>query len=149
MFAQKVELSRQAIGVAGGQMTTKSANGQPSLKVWHIAGQSSPINLLSGINHELRQGFQQPLGRVLKSAVPVKITAFPNPSEGLFQLTIQDEIVKPITMKCYTLNGNIAFEMIIKTSTTPIDLQHLPVGLYTIKLFAGRKNYETLKIFLK
>ena len=149
ILAQNVTLSRNTTGVAGGEKIERPVYAEASFKLWYTVGQSSPINRLAGIDHELWQGFQQPFGSTLKTIVAIKTNAIPNPSEGLFELTIQDELVKPVTMKCLTLNGIVVYETEIDNPITQLNLMHLSNGLYMIKLYSERKKYETLKIILK
>jgi plastocyanin len=80
-----------------------------------------------------------------------KITIYPNPSIGNFNLKIAtSQSLKNYDLEVYDVKGKTVFEKsgIQQNSISPIDVANLPKGTYLIKLFNKSEEY-TRKIVIK
>jgi hypothetical protein len=147
-FGQNIELSRTVIGIGGGSMNFNSKSASPKVLLLHTLGQSSPIHRLSGMDHVIMQGFQQPIGSVAVTSLPIEILVSPNPCHGIFQLTIKDELSGQVVIKCFSLEGILVLEKTITEKSTVLNFSHLPVGGYIIDCYGAEKKYQSVKLIL-
>lgn len=80
------------------------------------------------------------------------VTVFPNPSQGVFSITISSEIYGPLNVYLYSIYGALIFSSRIKCEGTPIksniDLKHLIKGMYLLKLVT-EKNILTKQVIIQ
>ncbi|PCJ80044.1 MAG: hypothetical protein COA49_09805 [Bacteroidetes bacterium] len=60
----------------------------------------------------------------------IEFDIIPNPSEGEFQLNIQEGTSLPLKVSLYNINGQLVFEKIITTRSTNLNLTQLNPGTY-------------------
>ncbi|MEX1001857.1 MAG: T9SS type A sorting domain-containing protein [Crocinitomicaceae bacterium] len=75
-------------------------------------------------NSQCSVGFHQ--------AEKVEIEFFPNPNQGIIQVKLSDQTVENIGVEIYNMNGQLVFEQkIINQSSFPLEINHLPNGVYS------------------
>ncbi len=86
------------------------------------------------------------------NSVPEKfensLYVFPNPSNGIINITNPFGSVKPYFVEIYDLNGRKVHGESCSTNTLQINLGNQPKGIYLLKLESGTKSYMS-KIILK
>lgn len=77
------------------------------------------------------------------------IRVYPNPSNGIFSLSIQNDILhKSVTIQIYNIFGQKIYSNISQENELEIDLSGFPKGQYFIKVDGMQRNYCT-KVLLK
>jgi hypothetical protein len=76
------------------------------------------------------------------------VYVFPNPSNGILNITNPFGSVKPYFVEIYDLNGRKVHGESCSTNTLQINLGNQPKGIYLLKLESGTKSYMS-KIILK
>lgn len=69
----------------------------------------------------------------------LNLTIFPNPSNGLFQLAIDNlNVAKNSKIEIYTSQGNRIYQSEITNTKSDIDLSNHPCGIYSVKIYNGQ-----------
>jgi Concanavalin A-like lectin/glucanases superfamily/Secretion system C-terminal sorting domain/Bacterial Ig-like domain (group 2)/PKD-like domain/Ig-like domain CHU_C associated len=135
--------------------------GTPSGGVWSGAGvsggaQLNPGSLAAGGNYVLTYTFTSAAGCVASDTTSVKVflceeryrmleeggvNIYPNPTTGRFNLQVTSTRFESMEMAVYSKEGRFItlkrWPKVVFGQVLPIDLSHLPSGLYTIKVRAA------------
>jgi uncharacterized protein (TIGR02145 family) len=76
------------------------------------------------------------------------ISVFPNPSEGVFTIMLESNLVKNATAEIFTMDGKLALRQNIWNKSVTIDLAAYAKGIYIVKITAESKIFIK-KIILK
>jgi N-acetylneuraminic acid mutarotase len=76
------------------------------------------------------------------------LNIFPNPSEGIFTITLASNLAKNATAEIFTMDGKMALRQTIWNKSETIDLTNYAKGIYLLKLTTDSKIF-TQKISLK
>ena len=81
-----------------------------------------------------------------KELTPLKLTAFayPNPTVDNIVLALKNSNLIGLTYVIYDTNGQLVTSGKVRQKTTRITMQHLPAGVYILKV---NQNNQALKIF--
>lgn len=143
--AQSIE--RSVIGAAGGFAT--SANGSLS---W-TAGETA-ISTLSAGSVILTQGFQQPeipASSIKSVSANNNITVFPNPSNGIFQVKLNQALlnnVAGLNADVFDGSGKLVAQrtVALDQTTGSMDLSHLPSGIYNLRITGAEGTSGIFKL---
>ena len=89
-----------------------------------------------------------------KEKLAEQLKIYPNPSEGRFQITLDQRVTEKVTAKVYDITGklikDISRDLIVGESslTADIDLESPQAGIYFLRLRIGN-NMLTKKIIVK
>lgn len=75
------------------------------------------------------------------SALEESIHVFPNPTNGLLQIT-NSEAIRELSL--YDLSGNVLLSQ--KTSTQEVDMRHLSAGMYILKIHHSAQANQFFKV---
>jgi uncharacterized protein (TIGR02145 family) len=75
-------------------------------------------------------------------------SVFPNPSEGLFTITLASNLAKNATAEIFTIDGKMRLKQTIWNKSQTIDLADYAKGIYILKITTDSKLF-TQKISLK
>ena len=75
-----------------------------------------------------------------------KISTFPNPSNGLFVLTIEDVTTEELSYEVLDLLGEVVDTGDIVGTETSIDLSHLTASTYVLAIIHEDKEIKNLKL---
>jgi len=71
--------------------------------------------------------------------------AFPNPSDGVIELTLPETGITDAVVECFGITGNQVFSKSLEISggvgSVSLDLRHLSSGLYLLRLSTGKASY--------
>ena len=83
---------------------------------------------------------------VAQNATNIGFSIQPNPSEGIFRLSIHSELLQSARYEITDMLGQTVAKSAITASETDIDLQHLPPSAYLLVLYAadGSKSVRQL-----
>lgn len=78
------------------------------------------------------------------------IKIFPNPSSGLVNISVNQNVIREAKVMVYDLNGKVLEDIKLDFNYTqqPLDLMHLNKGIYFIKL-QSREQFVVKKLILK
>jgi uncharacterized protein (TIGR02145 family) len=77
-----------------------------------------------------------------------KLSVFPNPSEGVFTITLASNLAKNATAEIFSMDGKMALRQTIWNKSGTIDMADYAKGIYILKITADSKIF-TQKISLK
>jgi Concanavalin A-like lectin/glucanases superfamily/Peptide-N-glycosidase F, C terminal/Secretion system C-terminal sorting domain len=83
-----------------------------------------------------------------------RISLFPNPASDLLHCELTGFDATSVSTRLVDLTGQIMYQNVLKTSgldteSLEIPVAHLPVGMYILHLFDGRKNYQEAVMVLR
>jgi len=133
-----------------------SSNGAGMLS--YTIGELAAITTLSSANNFLTQGFQQPSD--FGVYVPMvnepnfSMNVFPNPSEGIFNISIKTPKEFSLTFFVYDMLGKLIIssdKKVLRGNTLlPLDLSHKIAGVYLLEcVFTNRVTREQFKNYSK
>jgi hypothetical protein len=76
------------------------------------------------------------------------ISVFPNPSKGIFTITLESNLAKNATAEIFTMDGKMALRQTIWNKSQTIDMANYSKGIYILKITTD-SNIFTQKISLK
>jgi hypothetical protein len=114
-----------------------------------IEKNSRTLECFSQNNRTLYPNYDATTGCVILTTVIEKediknISIFPNPSNGKFQLTLNN--LKLNTFEITDVLGNIILRSEIKNETTEIDLSDRSTGIYFVRISNSKGNFVVKKI---
>jgi hypothetical protein len=122
--------------------------GNTAIKVWNIY---IVENNGKGVISKIAQNVTLPTPvfneNVIKLSESKTIVAYPNPSHGLIQLDINEQLIKEIHVLDIT-GKMVYFENQIRGEQTTIDLSTSSLGIYTLRLKMQDGKWTTQKIVL-
>ncbi len=69
------------------------------------------------------------------------ISVYPNPSNGIFQLTVDNMQSAEVELEIYNVSGEKIYTASNIQQQNQIDLSAISKGLYIIKVYAGSRIY--------
>ena len=136
--------AQQSVNGAGGNAA--GSGGSLSYSVGQMFYTSS-----SGESGSVAQGVQQPfessvLGVEDSAMLDITIVAYPNPTADLLTLLIKDFDLSDLSFQLFDMQGKMIRKKIIKTNSTQISMNSLPVATYFVTINQGSKHLKTFKI---
>lgn len=68
------------------------------------------------------------------TADAAQLQVFPNPSNGMFTLSLENRMLYPATLKVYNSTGACVYNLPVQSDKTAVDLSQLPSGMYSLLL---------------
>ena len=81
-------------------------------------------------------------------ADPIDLVLYPNPTEGIFWISRNDQNSENLIIKVYHINGRQVHELTMSKSQREIDLSHLGKGLYFLQI-VGDNAITTKKVIVQ
>ena len=146
LLAAQFVHSQEAFSASEGKIT--GPGGSATFTVGQVFYKSITSSTGSG---SVSPGVQQPFEiQVLSSPelTTVKVTAatYPNPTKDFIVLEITDAALKNLQYTLFDINGSTIASHVIAASSTQIQLQHLSIGVYVLKVSQQNKPLKTFKI---
>ncbi len=142
---------RSSLGSGGSSKVFSASNGE--YKVSQSIGQTSVIGTYANKGYYLRQGYQQPSGKikVVKTSEDnnLFVKVFPNPFEEKVEIAFSETTEQAITVSVYDIGGKrIYFKEFLPSHRLALDLKHLPSGSYVLSALSSGKlfNVKLLKL---
>lgn len=70
------------------------------------------------------------------------IDIFPNPNDGNFSIDLKFEINETVTYKLSNMTGKSVLENQLIEKINPVNLNHLPKGIYVLQIIHGKNIYQ-------
>jgi hypothetical protein len=147
--------AQEAFVVSGGEATGSNGLGSYTVgQVFYSAYLSADLFFTDDIasTGSVSQGVQQPFElQTLSnpSLTTVKLTAvtYPNPTKDFIILKITDSALNNLRYTLFDVNGRAIASDAIARSSTQIQMKHLAIGVYVLKVSQQNKSLKSFKIF--
>jgi hypothetical protein len=83
---------------------------------------------------------------ISQSAINAGFSVQPNPSEGIFRLSIHSELLQPLAYEIVDMLGQTVVKSTLGTTETDINLQHLPPSAYLLVIYAADGSKAVRKL---
>lgn len=95
-------------------------------------------------NFVKRQSTSSTSVQIVEAIKPeVKLSIYPNPSNGVFELQIENLISEAYQIEIYNINGNKVFaENIEKSTTKQVDISKYKAGLYFVRVITKENTFS-------
>lgn len=105
----------------------------------------------SGAGGSVAQGIQQAyvvsvLSNPSLTTLNLRVQTYPNPTTDQIVLSVEDLALQDLSYALYDLNGRVLASNRIRQSAIPISLQHLPSGVYLLKVNQNNTELKNFKI---
>jgi hypothetical protein len=137
--------AQQAIPATGGNAAGSGGS------VSYTFGQVYYITI-GGVNGSVAQGVQQPYeisvvtGNEEANEINLTCSSYPNPATGYVKLVVENYQTENLTYELCDNNGKIIQSKKIEGNETRIDMSHLIVAPYFLKVNLNGKEIRTFKI---
>ena len=143
-FMQPKLYSQDAVAASGGNAT--GSNVSVSYTVGQVA-----YTTQTGSNGSVAQGVQQPyeiylLSGAQFSEIKVSILAYPNPTQNVLTIDIQNQEINAMRYVLVDIQGRQIAEAAITDAHTVLQLENLPSASYILKILSQAKEIKTFKI---
>ena len=146
LFAQKI--TSQAINASGGTQQTSGYS------LTYSIGQTATTTL-KNTNYIITQGFQQVEKNTSVSVkndadkITFRATLFPNPTQDILNINIENTENDNFKIIIFNITGQLVFQNIFSNNTLQLEVGHLPVGDYILKLQSMKNQKTMVSKFLK
>lgn len=148
--AQEIRLMKSTMSASA---TASSRLTSGTISINHTIGQSSSIKHFNTGHLHLLQGFQHPFvfGCGKCNVLPVVISIYPNPSQGIISIRWQNDIADDfVWMDVIDIHGKIVVKILLqrKGQELEFDASALPKATYVLQLRGTKGDYATHKFIL-
>ncbi|MFK7772267.1 MAG: FG-GAP-like repeat-containing protein [Saprospiraceae bacterium] len=70
------------------------------------------------------------------------IDIFPNPNDGNFSIDLKFEVTETVTYNLSDMTGKMVIENQLTQKINPLNLSHLPKGIYALQIIHGKNIYQ-------
>ena len=126
---------KQTLGINGSSEFIYANN--KSYFIQQSIGQASVINTFDANNHQLRQGFLQPIKAALINSgfdTEIDVLVYPNPFDDWVHLEFGEPMVDVITISLHHISGALIDQRLFDPSENiTIPFPDLPIGAYVLR----------------
>jgi hypothetical protein len=95
----------------------------------------------------VQQAFEfQTLSNPALTSVNLTAVTYPNPTKDFIILKITDKGINNLRYTLFDVNGKSIESDVIATSSTQIQMKHLAIGAYVLKVSQKNQSLKTFKI---
>lgn len=124
------------------------AGGKISFSVSQVLDHSS-----KSATKSISEGVQQPFEIQVSTGVklgnlPFEVSVFPNPSSSEIQILRSSDQYQSAQASFYDMAGHMLLQQEMTESTTKINLQAFPAGIYTLRIslkYYGEQTFQVVK----
>lgn len=144
-FLYMVVCAQESVNPSGGNAI--GTGGNVSYSVGQVV-----YTTYSGTNGSVAQGVQQPYEISVITAIEeakdinLVCTAYPNPTNDLLKLKIENFNKENLTYQLYDIKGNLLENNIIKEDETVVSIGRLSAGVYFVRIVDKSKEIKVFKI---
>lgn len=133
-----------ALGFTGGEVNGDGGN------ISYTGGLPAYISH-DNAKGRLDEGIQRPYELVIISDVEdariqLQMQAYPNPTQGMLYLYIDNDFVMPFTVKLYSLQGELLYQKKLSESITELSLESYVTGTYVLQVVQNSQTISSYKI---
>ena len=135
--------AQDAIPVSGGE-----AAGSGGTVSYSVGQLMYTTNIGSGtVSQGIQQSFEfQTLSNTELTTVNLTVVTYPNPTKDFIILKITDSALNNLRYTLFDVNGKAISSGSITESNTQVQLKHLSIGAYILKVSQQNQSLKTFKI---
>lgn len=139
--------AQQTLAIAGGNAT--GSGGSASYTLGQVV-----YTTKSGNSTTVTEGVQQPyeisvLATESVEKIEIQLSAYPNPTNDLLQLKIENYNTADVIYQLYNLNGVLLDSQKLMGTETTIQMRNYPTAVYLLKVTDNNKALKTFQIIKK
>jgi hypothetical protein len=144
LLATQLVCSQEAIPVSAGEASGPGGSGSYTVgQVFYTTNTASSGSVSQGV----QQPFEfQTLSNPELTTVKVTAVTYPNPTKDFIVLKITDSAMHNLRYTLFDVNGSSIVSKAITASSTQIQMKHLSIGVYILKVSQKNKSLKTFKI---
>jgi hypothetical protein len=144
LLVTQLVCAQEAIPVSAGEAT--GSDGTASYTVGQVF-YSTYISTTGAVSQGVQQAFDfQTLSNPELTSVKVTAVTYPNPTKDFIILKITDKGINNLRYTLFDVNGKAIVSDVIATSSTQVQMKHLAIGAYVLKVSQQNQSLKTFKI---
>jgi hypothetical protein len=144
LLATQLLCSQEAITVSGGAAAGSGGSVSYSVgQVFYTTYTTTAVSVSQGVQHPFEF---QTLSNPELTTVNLTAVTYPNPTKDFIILKISDRTINNLRYTLFDLNGKFIASDAITASNTPIQMKHLAIGAYVLKVIQKNKSLKSFKI---
>jgi hypothetical protein len=144
LLATQLVWSQEALPVSGGEATGSGGSGSYTVgQVFYKTHTAATGSVSQGVQHPFEF---QTLSNAALTTVNLTAVTYPNPTKDFIILKITDSALNNLRYTLFDVNGKAIASGSITESSTQIQLKHLSIGAYILKVSQQNQSLKTFKI---
>ncbi len=144
LLATQLVCSQEAIPVSGGEASGSLGSGSYTVgQVFYTTHTAATGSVSQGVQHPFEF---QTLSNAALTTVNLTAVSYPNPTKDFIILKITDSALNNLQYTLFDVNGKSIASGSITESSTQIQLKHLSIGAYILKVSQQNQSLKTFKI---
>jgi hypothetical protein len=144
LLVGQLALTQETIPASGGE--ANGVGGSVSYSVGQVF-YTTHTTTIGSVSQGVQQAFEfQTLSNPMLTAVNLTAVTYPNPTKDCIILEITDPSFANLRYTLFDVNGKAIVSHAITTSSTEIQMKHLAIGAYVLKVIQKNKPLKSFKI---
>ena len=144
LLATQLVCSQEALPVSAGTAAGSGGSGSYTVgQVFYTTHTSTAGSVSQGVQHPFEF---QTLSNPALTTVKVTAVTYPNPTKDFIILKITDRTINNLRYTLFDINGKAIESDAITAASTAIQMKHLAIGAYVLKVIQKNKPLKSFKI---
>jgi hypothetical protein len=144
LSAAQFVYSQEAIPASGSEATGSGGSGSYTVgQVFYTAHTAASGSVSQGVQHPFEF---QTLSNPALTSVNLTAVTYPNPTKDFIILKITDSALHNLRYTLFDVNGKAIASGSITEASTQVQMKHLAIGAYILKVSQQNKSLKTFKI---
>jgi hypothetical protein len=144
LLVAQLAQSQEAIPVSGGEAVGSGGSANYTVgQVFYTTYTTTAGAVSQGVQHPFEF---QTLSNAALTTVKVTAVTYPNPTKDFIILKITDTALHNLRYTLFDLNGKSIVSDAITASSTAIQMKHLAIGAYVLKVIQKNESLKSFKI---
>jgi hypothetical protein len=144
LLVAQLAQSQEAIPVSGGEAVGSGGSANYTVgQVFYTTYTTTAGAVSQGVQHPFEF---QTLSNSALTTVKLTAVTYPNPTKDFIILKITDTALHNLRYTLFDLNGKSIVSDAITASSTAIQMKHLAIGAYVLKVIQKNKSLKSFKI---
>jgi hypothetical protein len=144
LLATQFVHSQEAIPASGSEATGSGGSGSYTVgQVFYTAHTAASGSVSQGVQHPFEF---QTLSNPALTSVNLTAVTYPNPTKDFIILKITDSALHNLRYTLFDVNGKAIASGSITEASTQVQMKHLAIGAYILKVSQQHQSLKTFKI---
>jgi hypothetical protein len=144
LFVAQLAPSQESIPVSGVASLGSGGSANYTVgQVFYTTRTTTAGSVSQGVQHPFEF---QTLSNPALTTVNLTAVTYPNPTKDFILLKITDRALNNLRYTLFDVNGKVIASGSITESSTQVQLKHLAIGAYVLKVSQKNKSLKTFKI---
>jgi hypothetical protein len=144
LSAAQFVYSQEAIPASGSEATGSGGSGSYTVgQVFYTAHTAASGSVSQGVQHPFEF---QTLSNPALTSVNLTAVTYPNPTKDFIILKITDSALHNLRYTLFDVNGKAIASGSITEASTQVQMKHLAIGAYILKVSQQHQSLKTFKI---